>query len=156
MSPAVKPKDPNKWMGVYKALEDVPEGRRLYQFQDSYEGRDVWAEFLQEEVYEGGASQVTKRKCRYVEESWKPYMEKRGRHHALATPEDVEEWTAGLLSEYAIATVYRRWGKIEEFYRWLQWHTKHPHLYDPVLMAVAMEGPSAEVWEERMSQRKGQ
>ena len=51
-----KSKDPLKWMGVYKRIEDVPDHHQLGRYAEAYEGRDVWAEFCEVYEYQQGSS----------------------------------------------------------------------------------------------------
>ena len=155
MSPEVKPQDPKKRLGVYKALEEVPERRRLYQNSASYEGRDVWMEYVRERLYEGSRADSTKKRWKRIEAEWKDHMEERGHHHALATTQDVEAWSEDLLGRMSVTTARWKWENVERFYRWLLWHTEYPHTYSPFLMAAARDGPSAEIWEDKMNRRKG-
>lgn len=153
MSPAQKPENPKKMMGVYKTLEDVPERRRFHQYTASYEGRDVWSEYLRESLYSSEKADSTKKRYKRIEGEWKAHMNDRGRHHALATTEDVEKWSEALLERLSVITARWKWEGINEFYDWLLWHTEHPHLYNPFLMAAARDGPSAVIWEERLNRR---
>ena len=154
MSPQTKPKDPKERMGVYQSLEDVPERRRFYQYADSYKDRDVWAEYQEEKLYERVSSERVKKEYGVIERDWKDFMGERGKHHSLATPSDVDEWTSGLFDKWKLQTVYKRWRVVESFYEWLQWHTDHPHLYNPFLMAAAKDGASATIWKEKISRRE--
>lgn len=144
----MKTDDPRERMGVYESFSDVPTTRRLERFAGSYEGRDTWADAV--ETWD--VSEAEERRVQRCEESWKGHMAERGRHHALATPECCETWAAALLDEYAASTVVRKyWTKVQRFYHWLQWHAKHPHLYQPPLMAVVdyPDGAAAELWREQ-------
>jgi len=66
-------------------------------------------------------------------------MSEREAHHALAAPNDVEAWSSGL-DVFQPRHAHRYWRRIRRFYDWLQWHTEHPHVYTPVLMAAAEGG----------------
>jgi len=142
-------------MGVYKRLEDVPTERRFEQFHDEYEGEDTYETFLTEYLFEKYNSDRTKEKYRLAGRRWKDHVEKRGRHHALAHPVDVDSWMADLLDQVSLNTAYNvYWVKIERFYRWLQNHPDHPHLYHPVLMAAANFEHPGTVWEEKIARGK--
>jgi len=147
MTRPTKPLDARDRLGAYKRLDDVPNRYRLRNHAAAYDGRDVWGEFCQEHEYSKGESDDFRRKVDRAGERWREFMADRGRHHALATPEDVEEWTAELLAEFTEHTAYKYWIRVEHFYRWLAWHTKHPHVYRPPLMAVVeFDGAAAHVW----------
>lgn len=148
MGRPTKSLDPAARLGVYKRLDDVPDRYRLAQYADSYEGRDVWREFCEEHEYDQGDSRDFRRKVDRAGNHWCGFMENR-RHHALATPSDVDAWSEQLLDEFTHSTAYKYWIRVEHFYRWLQWHTEHPHVYHPVLMAVITHDAAAEVWERK-------
>ena len=82
-------------------------------------------------------------------------MEGSGRHHALATPEDAEGFAAWLLNQYSTRTSYNYWRLVYQLYEWLRWHTDHPHVYTPVLMAAVEYSATAELWEFRYSYSSG-
>ena len=139
-----KPTDPRDYMGVYKSLDDVPDRRRLHQHAAAYNGRDVWDEYLTERLFDSVTSDRFQRHAELVGEAWADHTTTRGRHHALATPTDVETWFASLLDQYTVETVgTRRFRWLEGFFTWLQCHTEHPHVYHPVWMAAADPEASA-------------
>lgn len=147
-----KPLDPADRIGIYKRLSDVPDRYRLHQHAAAYEGRDVWTEFCEEYEYDQGDAEDHEQVVDRVGRRWKAHMEGRGRHHALATPEDVEAWCAHLLGEreysprYSLSHLLR----VIRLYSWLQWHTKHPHVYHPPMMAAAAGGAAGRIWEVRV------
>jgi len=139
-------------MGIYTELSEVPDRYRFYQYEQSYAGRDVWSEFVRVQREENDATdtfiEVAEKSGRY----WKEHMDDRGRHHSLATPEDVEQWCAHLLEGRKINTVYGEyWVRLEQFYKWLQHHTEHPHVYNPVYMAAAQYPATGRVWDHKIN-----
>jgi len=153
-----KSTDPSDYMGVYKRLEDVPERRRLHQHSAAFEGRDVYGEYIDEVLFERIESERSQRDARCTERRWKEHMDERGRHHALATPDDVESWYKGLLNEMALETIYSRYFvQVEGFFSWLQSHADYPHVYHPLWMAAA--DPEAEatttIWEFKINRTRG-
>ncbi|WP_458207491.1 hypothetical protein [Haladaptatus sp. NG-SE-30] len=139
--------DPDRRIGIYKRLTDVPEQHCLTRFADAYEGRNVWQEFItsQPDKYESNHFQTTVRKTR---QSWNDHMARRGRHHALATPHDVETWCTSLGKTRTFRTIYTQyWVRLEQLYSWLYFHTQHPHVYHPVLMAAAEYKTARAVWQ---------
>lgn len=151
MTDLAKATDPARRMGVYKTLGDVPDRYRLHQHAAAYAGRDVWAEWLGDEDAHRGTSDRYFEDVAVTERSWKAHMDDRGRHHALATPEDVETWIADLLVDRKLRTVYEGyWTRIESLYGWLQAHTEHPHVYHPALMAAADGEAARRVWDYKM------
>ena len=137
-------------MGVYKRLQEVPERYRLQQYRSIYHDRDVWAEWVTERTAQhDGLSQYLTDRMRITERSWKDHTAACNRHHALASPEEVESWIATFMNGcWNIRTVYEGyWVHLAHFYRWLRFHTDHPHVYDPVLMAAATGPETNRVWE---------
>lgn len=138
---------PNDRLGVFKDLTEVPNGRRLYQYASVYEGQDTWAEYRETVELSDRMSEEWARFAR----RWKDCMDKRGRHHALARPDDVEAWSEELLSQFSIDRAYQHWNVIEGFYEWLKWHTEHQHTYNPFHLAARMEESSArQIWSRKM------
>lgn len=146
MSRPTKSLDPADRLGVYKTMNEVPDRYRLHHHADAYEGRDVWAEFCEEYEYEQGSHARYEEEVDRVGDHWKAHMGGR-RHHALATPADVEAWSADLLADKSERRSHDYWLRVNRFYDWLKWNTEHPHRYNPVLMA-AVEGEEARrIWQ---------
>ena len=148
MSPG-KSKHATDRMGVYKRLNEVPDRYRLYHHASAYEGRDVWNEFLTNHLYPDNDIPETKQR---FGNRWKDHMSER--HHALATPEDVEAYSETLLDQYSVHTAAQYWTNIERFYGWLQEHTEHPHLYHPFLMAADEYEASSRIWEQKVGRAR--
>ena len=150
-----KSPNPAEQVGVFKTLSEVPTRHRLRTYSASYEGRDVWAEFVEESGRKEEDSQANLEHCERTERYWKEYMDGTDRHHALATPADVEgfcEWLFTRGRSMKPMTLYSNyWRFIENFFGWLQWSTEHPHNYHVALMAVIEnpEGAVGEVWDEK-------
>jgi len=141
-------------MGVYKRLDNVPNGRRLERFHERYDGTDTYETFLTEYLFEKYDSERTKEEYRLAGRRWKSHIDARGRHHALARPVDVNTWASSLLEQISLNTAYNTyWAKIEQFYWWLQRHPDHPHSYHPVLMAAANLHHGGRIWEKKIERR---
>ena len=150
--------DPEARMGIYKRLHEVPDRYRLEQYASSYRNRDVWAEWLTARQNEDGElSTYLQRRLDITERSWKEHMKSRGRHHALAGPDDVETWVEAFVDgTWQLRTIYEGyWVHVAQFYHWLRFHTDHPHAYDPVLMAAADSGASSRVWACKVERWEG-
>lgn len=147
MTRPTKSLDPDDRMGVYKRLSDVPDRYRFSFHEESYEGRDVWQEFCDDYEHEQGTYGRYEKEVDLVGDHWKTFMTGRGRHHALATPKDVESWCSDLLSEMSTRRSHDYFLRVRRFYDWLQWHTEHLHVYNPALMAAAEGEAAGEVWE---------
>jgi hypothetical protein len=154
-----KSTDPNDYMGIYKRLADVPDRYRLSQHAAAYNGRNVWQDYLDDSLFDRLQSDRSRRDARRVGQDWQDHTSTRGRHHALATPEDVETWFADLLDRLALETVYtHRYVWLEGFFSWLQSHTDHPHVYHPVWMAAADDGGDAtgSLWEYKIHRTRAE
>jgi len=126
-------------LGVFKELSDVPDRRRFHRYASVYEGRDTWSDYRTTVELGDRMSEEWDRFAR----RWKDHMEDRGRHHALATPDDVEAWSTELAGRFSIDRAYQHWNVIEGFYEWLKCHTNHRHTYNPFHMAAAVPESSA-------------
>jgi hypothetical protein len=147
-------------MGVYKRIEDVPNRYRLSNYEAAYAGRDVWGEFFDEKTAKFDTQSTLDRyekAGRYLQ----TFMSDVGRHHALATPQQIEDFLVALRDgeigrqshTRKLQTVYFEYFQpVEEFYTWLEWHTDHKHVYHPVLMAVVEGGYAREVWNRKLEQ----
>lgn len=147
-----KSTDPRDRLGVYKTFADVPQRYQFEQYADEYDGRDVWSEFCREHLYQQGSSDSFRSDVDRTGSHWLTHMESRGRHHALADPEDVEAWCRTLTADEdkTISTAYNYWVHVRSFYDWLRWHVDHPHTYDPVLMAAVHGDAAADVWAHKI------
>ena len=146
--------DPADRLGVYKRLSDVPNRYRLHHHAEAYEGRDTWQEFCEEYEYEQGSHERYEEEVDRVGSDWKKHMASSERHHALATPEDVEAWCANLLADKSERRTYDYWLRVNRFYDWLQWHSEHPHVYNPVLMAAVAGDATKRVWRWKARQNR--
>lgn len=141
-------------MGIYKSLAEVPRRYRLYQYEAEFETRDVWGEW-KDVYYDPEWGDETMRAKDRSERLWKDHMDERGRHHALAHPEDVEEWCAELLEDRAPKTVCDcYYMTIKKFYEWLLWEWEYPHRYNPVLMAAAEHGATKDAYDYNVLRRR--
>ncbi len=147
-----KSSNPLHRIGVYKTLEQVPDHSRLYNSATAFEGRDVWAEYVEHEL--SNPARTVQYETELVEESWKEHMRQRGRHPALARPDDVESWFTNLINRMQTKRAYNPyWVRLEDFYTFLMWHTEYPHSYHPPRMAAGQGGVTREVWEYKVSER---
>lgn len=148
--------DPVDRMGVYKSLSEVPDRYRLTNHSAAYEGRNVWQEFCEEYEYAQGDHERYEEEVDRAGDRWREFMADRGRHHALATPGDVEAWCVELRrgENSSLRRSHDYWLRVNRFYDWLKWHTEHPHVYNPVLMAAAEGGVAGEVWEWKAEQTR--
>lgn len=147
-------------MGVYKHIDAVPDKYRLYNHEAAYAGWDVWADYFAVKT-EKFDTKSTRDRYEKAGRYYKTFMEDVDRHHALAHPQHIEEFLIALRDGNVgrhshtrqLQTVYFEYFQpLEAFYTWLQWHTDHPHLYHPVLMAVVAGGFARDVWNRKLEQ----
>jgi len=129
--------------GIYKSIADVPAERRLRNYATRYDGSDTWTEWIDAERAD---LKRAKKDSERAGRRWKTHLTERGsgRHHALGTPDDVESWIQHL-REHGGRNDGMTWQNVVKcyvnhlwaFYRWLCWHTEHPHVYDPTLIAAS-------------------
>ncbi len=143
-------RDPEDHLGVFKSLKEVPTRYRFQSFASEFEGRDVWSEYMTAE-HDGLAESTRKYTYGRSERLWKNHMEKAGRHHALATPNDMEVFFEDQLTKVEPHTVYNsRFAPVFDFYNWLVHHAEYPHVYNPILMAAAEHGATHKMWTKRI------
>jgi len=141
---------PHDRLGVFKQLSDVPDRRRLHQHASVYDGQDTWASYR---VTVDLGERMSEEWARFSRR-WKDHMDERGRHHALARPDDVEAWSEWMLDSFSVDRAYQHWNVIEGFYDWLKWHTEHPHTYNPFHMAaLEPESTTRQIWTRKIEKR---
>ena len=148
------PIDPSIRAGVYKRLEQVPEHLRLRVYEQEFEGRDCWAEYLDMRGWpEEGIQERRQNHLQRTEERWKSFIRERGRHPALCTPADVEAYSEYLRTTRSLnlRTASTYWSDIERFYRWMFHDAEFPHRYHPFLMAAVNHEPSSELWRDEIT-----
>ena len=143
-------------LGVYKRLSDVPDRFRLYHHAEAYEERDVWQEFCEEYEYEQADYDRYEEEVDRVGDCWKTFMADQGRHHALAISDNVNQWCADLLESKSERRTHDYFLRVNRFYDWLKWHSEHPHVYNPVLMAPVTGEAARTVWGVKAAQNREQ
>lgn len=147
LKPVEKSTDPRERMGVFKSADEVSNRYRLSNFSRQFEDRDVWQAYANE-ILDEDCSESHRKRTNRAGRRWKEHMAERGRHHALATPDDVDSYFGTILETNALRTAYMPyWVRLNEFYEWLLWHTEYPHVYQPVLMAAASGDHAPQLWE---------
>lgn len=147
-TPVGKSTDVESRMGVFKRLDDVSPRYRLENFATQFEGEETFETWATENVNAGWRRD----EVNLVKRRWIDHMDDRGRHHALATPEDVEYFFEGLLDEMTLRRVHRPyWVELDRFYSWLAWHADYRHAYNPVRMAAAEYSSAGRVWEYKVT-----
>lgn len=141
--------DPRKRLGVFKTYSAVPPQYRLGQYEAAFEGRDVWGEWMAAENPD-----YSENVMRYTYEPTEALLKEvaaaAGRHHALITPDEVDELFGRVVGEYSEQTILeRRFFPLEAFFEWLTFRVEYPHRFNVVWMAAARPGPTAEIWAYR-------
>lgn len=134
-------------LGFYKCLSDVPDRHRLSHYADRYAGEDTWQWWSETHLFPVARSEGTRKYSSLTGRRWRAFVEDHGRapHHALATPTDVDEFCGWLIEEVGTnhRTAYDHYLRfLERFFDDLLWHTEHPHVYNPALMAAADADPA--------------
>lgn len=147
-------------MGVYKALDDVPDRYHLRNHQSAYEGRDVWGEFFANKTAKFD-TKATHDRYEKVGRYFTDFMADTERHHALADPGDIEAFLVALRdgdvgrfgrTRQRQTVYFEYYQPLEDFYTYLEWHVDYPHRYHPVLMAVVDGGYARDVWNRKIEQ----
>lgn len=149
-----KPSDPKPRMGLYKTLDDVPERYRLHRFADAYADEDTWQVFCEDVEYAAGSYARFEEEVDRVGDHWKAHMVERDRHHALATPADVEAWCASLLNGRSLRRSHDYFLRVRRFYDWLYWHSERDHRHHPVLMAASECASAGRIWAYKTEQTR--
>lgn len=152
----LKPTTPEAHAGIFQSYDDIPERYRLETYVHQYQGEDTLDLYL-EQVYFNSKSEVSesmRRRVQRFRDSWLDHMDERDRHHALATPEDVDSWCRVLLERCNPRTIYGTYYyRIYNFYEHLKTSYRHPHLYNPLLLAAIEFESTNEIWRHRVKDR---
>lgn len=143
------PVDPEIRAGMYTHIDQVPDHVRLRVYEHEFEGRDPWCEYVTENnLVRPDHSRQQRGHMQRTEDRWKTFMQERGRHHALCTPTDAEEYAQRLRNEFelSISSAAMYWADVERFYRWMFHHVEYPHRYHPFVMAAANYDTGNALW----------
>lgn len=153
----LKPTTPEAHAGIFQQYEDIPARYRLETYFQQYQDDDTLDRYL-EQFYYNKKSEISdsmRRRTERFRDSWIDHMNERDRHHALATPEDVDLWCQSLLETCTARTSYRTYFyRIYNFYEYLKTSYKHPHLYNPLLLAAIEYETAYEIWIHRVKERQ--
>lgn len=126
-------------------------------YEEQYWGQDTWQQYVNDVLFDGSPPVDGQMIRRYqlTKDSWVDHMETRGRHHALATPQDVMEWCRKLLAgDRTVKTCYKNYyARVYAFYDYLQSSYEYPHLYNPLLLAAVEYEPVRQIWKQRVAAR---
>lgn len=148
---------PEQYAGPFQSYSEIPARYRLETYTADYAGEDTWQEYVENVLYEehGEDSLQIQRTLRRGGKSWLEHMAARDRHHALARPEDVAAWCRDLQdSDRARRTTYECYFvRVYEFYDYLKRSYRHPHVYNPVLLAAIDDEATRDLWAYRVDSR---
>jgi hypothetical protein len=151
-----KPTTPEGHAGIFQEYGDIPARYRLETYTQHYDGVDTLQRYYDEVYYPAHepVSDWMEEQIERVATSWKNHMADRNRHHALATPQDVDLWCQDLLEFCSPKTSYKSYfRRIYNFYNYLQDSHQHPHLYNPLLLAAIEYDATYRVWQYRVKLR---
>lgn len=152
----LKPTTPEAHAGIFQQYSDIPVRYRLETYASQYKHDETLDRYL-EQVYFEDESEVSgsmRRRAYRFRNSWMDHMGERDRHHALATPEDVDTWCQMLLEHCTARTSYKTYYcRVYNFYEHLKGSYRHPHLYNPLLLAAIEFEPTHEIWSHRVKER---
>lgn len=145
---------PEQYAGAFTSYEEIPKRYRLSTYAGQYQGEDTWEEYLRAELLEE-SSETYISTVRTAGTSWQKHMQSRDPHHALASPKDAHEWVKKLLDrDCSLRTIYKNYFvQIYRFYDWLKHSHRHPHHYNPLLLAAIEYNTSRHVWMYRVEAR---
>lgn len=122
----------------YKSFEQIPEHRRLTNYEEDFKDTDLWAEYFEAQHSGEGYSKTHIRDTKRAADRWKSFCEDHETHPALTTPSLVNEWCKCLIKSMMKRSAKTNYlDKINRFYRYLVWHIDYPHWYNPVQYAVS-------------------
>jgi hypothetical protein len=151
-----KPTTPEAHAGIFKRYRDIPARYRLETYSQHYDGEDTLQQYY-DEVYFPSREPLSdwlEERAERVSNSWKEHMADCDRHHALATPHDVELWCQDLLESCIPETAYKTYFRqLYNFYEYLRDCHQHPHLYNPLLLAAIEYDTAHQVWQYRVKLR---
>lgn len=146
---------PEQYAGAFQHYDEIPVQYRLDTYTGQYREDDTYDRYMQEVLLPEYDSKRFRDSAKRAKKSWVDHMKDRGRHHALATPEDAEIWCEKLLNgDRTVGTCYEYYyNRIYQFYEYLKYHYQHPHLYNPLLLAATGYDSAREIWMFRINSR---
>ncbi|SNR64815.1 hypothetical protein SAMN06264855_12721 [Halorubrum vacuolatum] len=146
---------PEEFSGVYQSYSDIPVRYRLETYADSYQNKETWNDYCSEVLFAKFDSNHIRDTAKKAGKSWLAHMDARGRHHALATPLDVDTWSQELMNgNRNRRTCYEQYFvRIYQFYDYLKQSYQHPHLYNPCLIAAINYETTRYLWDYRVDVR---
>lgn len=148
---------PEQYVGAFETYHSIPHRYRLGTYSADYEGEDTWQQYVERVLYQeyDEDSLETQPGIRQGGASWLTFMEGRNRHHALARPTDVDAWCQQLTNQNRTRrTNYEQYyNRIYQFYDYLKTSCRHPHVYNPLLIAAVEYETTRDLWRYRVDRR---
>lgn len=146
---------PEQYAGAFQRYSDIPPRYRLETYSGDYRDEDTWDQYCADILFERFDSDYIQRNARQAGQSWLEHMTTQGRHHALATPKHVDCWCDKLLTEGRNRrTCYENYFiRIYNFYEYLKASCRHPHHYNPLLLAAIEFDTPRHIWLYRVDSR---
>jgi hypothetical protein len=147
--------EPEQYAGPFQSYAEIPPRYRLENYAGQYQDEDTWTHYCEESLFREYDSNHMRKVARKAENSWLDHMEQRGCHHALATPEAANDWCKVLLNGNRVRrTCYEQfYVRIYQFYDWLREDSRHPHLYNPLLLSAINYKAARHLWMYRIDSR---
>lgn len=146
--------DANAWLGKWKSIDDVPSRYRLQQYADIIDAEVAWKGFCDEA---GADWSAHTRKYVYGKawREWTAYCDENNIHPACPDPADVEAHLA--IQQNSVNTNQTlhdaRFRPLHRWWEWMRYHVDYPVRYNPALMAILLNGATADAWKTRVSER---
>ena len=146
---------PEQFAGAFQQYSEIPRRYRLETYAGQYRGQDTWGSYCDQVLFDEYDSNHMRRAARKAGDSWLSHMQTQGRHHALATPHDANLWCQELLDgDRSRRTCYEHYFvRIYQFYDYLKQNHRHPHLYNPLLLAAIEYDTARHLWMFRIDTR---
>lgn len=150
-----KGSSPEEYAGAIQHFDEIPERYRLETYGGQYRGDNTWERYVDEVLLEEKDTERIRQTARLGGNSWLEHMSERPRHHALARPEDVNEWCEMHLEERARKTIYEYYFlRVYDFYEHLKYSAEYPHLYNPFLLAAIDYEVTRYIWTFRIDRHE--
>jgi hypothetical protein len=146
---------PEQFAGPFQTYDNIPARYRLKTYASEYRTKNTWEQYCNDVLLGDSPSNHMRKTARKAGQSWSDHMGSCGRHHALATPTDVNTWCKNLLSgNRNRRTCYEQYYiRIYHFYDYLKESFRHPHLYNPLLLAAIEYDTTRHLWMYRVDNR---
>lgn len=138
---------PEQFAGPFQNYREIPARYRLETYAAQYRGDETWDRYCKDVLFKKYDSDYMRDNARKAGDSWLSHMDEQGRHHALATPQDANVWCGNLLDDRTRQTCYEQYFvRIYQFYDHLKSSYRHPHLYNPLLLAAIKYDAARQIW----------